>query len=587
MTPIAVPGRIGRRDAAALATLVVAGVGVPLLLSAAAGAIGIPSTDDWVYIRGADSLFRTGAIAMPAHTAASIGQLVLVQPLLWLSRGNTWAFTAFGLIMAGTGLASTYLLARRFVGFGSAAMVVLSVEAFPGFAREAATFMTDVPTFALITLCLLVGTRWLQGEGRRATLVASLGVGLLAVTIREFAIAAPAAILVVAWARSRPQERVWLAVVSGVFAVAVACVILVARSLSGSEIPLAPQLLWLAHDGQAFATLAAVLLPAIVLGLGRRMPTLHSQQVIAGAALVCLAFAPPIEPLVGQLWMSEGLVGDALLSGTRVPVIGRLAWGLSEQVALFSAILLAALVLRWGQRNLARITSLSTAVARAIRLVRSRDGALFLFLVAYAVELAVVTAMTYPQDRYLYPMVAPAAILLLRGPARPIRLGRRHAFSHAALAWLAVSAFVIAANAFAYDAARWRAGEAAVGMGYDAGTVDAGYEWVGYHASGIGNSRWADYGLTWYDDALLTHRPCAVVSNSPLQPAGFTLLREDRSAYRQYLFFGPEEPLYLYGSTTSGCPTPPGTIAARKPLAGREYTSAIVQGSSSQEASAS
>ena len=69
---------------------------------------------------------------MPGHTAASIGQLVMVQPFLWLSGGNPWAFTAFGLAMGGIGLASTYLLARRFVGTGSAILVVLLVEAFPG-----------------------------------------------------------------------------------------------------------------------------------------------------------------------------------------------------------------------------------------------------------------------------------------------------------------------------------------------------------------------------------------------------------------------------------------------------------------------
>ena len=79
-----------------------------------------------------------------------------------------------------------------------------------------------------------------------------------------------------------------------------------------------------------------------------------------------------------------------------------------------------------------------------------------------------------------------AAILLLRGPAQASGLGRSRAFAHAAFAWLAASAFVIAANSFAYDAARWHAeGEAAVALGYEAATIDAGYEWVGYHASGI------------------------------------------------------------------------------------------------------
>jgi len=47
--PIPMLGRVGRRDMFALATLGLAGIGIPLWLSAAAGAIGIPGNDDWVY----------------------------------------------------------------------------------------------------------------------------------------------------------------------------------------------------------------------------------------------------------------------------------------------------------------------------------------------------------------------------------------------------------------------------------------------------------------------------------------------------------------------------------------------------------
>ena len=50
------------------------------------------------------------------------------------------------------------MLARRYLGIGSAVMVVLLVLAFPGFARSSASFMTDVPTYALMMLCLLLGT---------------------------------------------------------------------------------------------------------------------------------------------------------------------------------------------------------------------------------------------------------------------------------------------------------------------------------------------------------------------------------------------------------------------------------------------
>ena len=162
--------RLGRRDIVAVVVLVLAAVGIPLAMAVAAGAVGLPSNDDWVYTHAANGLFDTGRVDMAGHTTAFVGQLALVQPFLWLSGGHPWAFTAFELVMTSIGIACTYLLARRFVGIASAVVVVLLILAFPGFARSSATFMTDVPTYALMMLCLLLGTRWLQDDGGRVGL---------------------------------------------------------------------------------------------------------------------------------------------------------------------------------------------------------------------------------------------------------------------------------------------------------------------------------------------------------------------------------------------------------------------------------
>jgi hypothetical protein len=205
---------------------------------------------------------------------------------------------------------------------------------------------------------------------------------------------------------------------------------------------------------------------------------------------------------------------------------------------------------------------LPTARAVAIGIARSHEAPLILFLVAYAAELIVYSSVGWVYDRYLYPMVPAAAIVLLRRPAQPSRSGPSRAFAHAAFAWLVASAFVIAANSFAYDAARYRSGEAAVAMGYNARTVDAGYEWVGYHASGAEVPGSGAYGLTAYDDVLSSSRPCAVLSNSPLDGGALRLIRVDRSAYLQHLFFGPAEPLFLYGALADGCPPLPAAVAA-------------------------
>ncbi len=193
--------------------------------------------------------------------------------------------------------------------------------------------------------------------------------------------------------------------------------------------------------------------------------------------------------------------------------------------------------------------------------MRSREGPLVLFLLGYAAELALFSLLGGLFDRYLYPMVPVAAILLLRQSAQrrseePFHLGRSHALSHGAYAWLVVSALIIAANSFAYDTARFREGDAAVALGYDATTVDAGYEWVGIHAVGDQNATFAHKGLNWWEDLFGSFRPCAFLSNTPVDVPGYELVRENPSAYRQYLLFGPAQPLYLYGAHLDGCPTP-------------------------------
>jgi len=546
---------LGRKDIPVLGILMLAAVGIPLGLAASAGAIGLPSNDDWVYMHAAQSVYETGSVSMAGHTTAFVGQLGLVQPFLLLSGGQPWAFMAFGLVMAAIGVACTYLLARRYLGIGSAAIVVLVVIAFPGFVRSSASFMTDVPTYSLIMLCLLLGTRWGTNGWYRASLVASLAVGLLAASIREFAVAAPLAVLIAAWARSPASERVRLAVLSAIFAIGLVGVLALSSSATGSRVPGTIKLGGLVVLGPAFATFAAVLLPATLLLFGRRMARFSREQIVVGIALASLLIFDPNGPLLGNLWTQFGYAGNNVLLGGRGPLFGATAWGLSRQIALFAAILAAIAVLSVVQGSVVRATSRSNARALVVRLASRRDGPLILFLLGYAAELVLFTLIGGLFDRYLYPMVPVAAILLLRS-AQPLRFGRSHAFAHGAFAWLIVSAFLVTANSFAYDAARFREGEAAVALGYEATVVDAGYEWVGIHGTGMPRSELIPGGLTWWQDLWPSFRPCAMLSNTPLELEDYELIRENRAAYRQYLLVGPAQPLYLYGAHMEGCPTP-------------------------------
>ena len=142
--------RLERRDIVALVGLVVAAIAIPLGLAAYGRShrspeqrrLGVHARRHRVStkrVRSARSDTRPRSSGSSAWCSRSCG----------CPAGQPWAFTAFGLVMAGLGIACTYLLARRIVGIGSAVMVVLLVLAFPGFARSSASFMTDVPTYAL------------------------------------------------------------------------------------------------------------------------------------------------------------------------------------------------------------------------------------------------------------------------------------------------------------------------------------------------------------------------------------------------------------------------------------------------------
>lgn len=538
--------RLGRDDIFSVAFLVFAISGVPLWLAAASGSIGLPTSDDWVYTAGAKSLFNSGSIQMPQHSAASVGQLVMVQPLLALSGGHPWAFTAFGLVMAALGATSAYLLARRFVGAGFAVLVTLLVVAFPGLARASASFMTDVPSFALIMLCLLQGMRWLDGRTSRVTLVTSLSLGVLAVSIREFAIAAPMAVLTAAWLRHRSEERVSMAVTTVAFIGALAGVLLAGASIPGRE-AVSPRLSGFLFLGPTYATLAAVLLPALAIGVGRRIASLRPGQVLLGAFVALSLVVIPWGSLDGNMWMQKGFAGDLLLSGVRSDVIDVGAWTLSRQVATFGVVLLAVATVLWGHHLFQGARSASGFVAAVLRVLRNREGLLVLFVLGYSVEI-VVFAPFFVYDRYLVPLVPVGAILLLRGRPQTSRLGPSLAMGHAAFAWLAVSALLIATNSFSYDAARWRAGTSAVAAGYDARSVDAGYEWIGTHSSGLPEPGVPADNMVWIGSRWALDRPCAVVSNDRLDDPSLRLIEVNEAAYRKFLFFGPQEGLFLYGS---------------------------------------
>ena len=111
-----------------------------------------------------------------------------------------------------------------------------------------------------------------------------------------------------------------------------------------------------------------------------------------------------------------------------------------------------------------------------------------------------------------------------------------------AVAGLVATSTAITVNALAFDAARWQAASSLVARGVAATDIDAGIEWVGYHASepASWSSAHAD-ALRWYMRMFEHSRESYVVSASPLDG----LLLVSTAQYRTYALAGSSK-LWVY-----------------------------------------
>ena len=568
-----------RSDRWSILTLVGLGVGVPLLLGVASGAILVSHNDDFNYRRVALGLYETGHIQLTGWTVMSlVGQLALVMPFLWVSQGAAWAFAAMTALVAMIGIGASYLLVRRVLAPFRSFLAVLTVLVFPGFLLNTTSFMTDVPAYSGEVVCLLLGATALQREGadRWRWLIASFAVGLFAFSVREFALAAPVAVLVSA-AASATDRRSRYVIAGAVLLAACGALYYVTSHLPGQgTTALAPlSLAGVPRMLTAVTTLTFGLSPAIIIGAAWWVPRTNLPETIAGAVAGIALFGGSVLAVVsgpgvptqfiGNLLTREGAPGTGALAGGRPILFDSPWWEAMNLLALVAAILGMAIL--WGVLGLAIRQRASIGRGALARGLGSVTGLLVIFVVIFAGGLVAFGLVASMFDRYLWPLALPLAALLMLQPRWATQMAARSwrvptvvsaGAAGIATAVLATSSLVLLLNSDAFDAARWRIGDDAVKAGFAANTVDAGMEWVGYHATGIANIHAnARPGEMWYSAWWSSFHQCAIVSASLLDIPGFRLESARIDAYRLLLFDGPESPLYLYRVPGPGCPSSP------------------------------
>lgn len=517
-----------------LAASVILAVALPLLLAVVSGSLRIPHNDAWAYSRIAQNFARTGHIELLSwNRSALIGQFVVLGPL---ARSLTIQ-QLYVAVLAVVALCATYDLLVPTIGKRRSAFGVLTVAIWPGFGLMSTTFMADVPAMAAMTVSLAIGRRALvSGSGR--LLAVALLAGFWGVTIREQALAAPVALLLLAFVQTVRRRTLRLStVLCGIagFLLAVAAFELWRRALPDGDPPQinGPHLMLVALMQtflQAYFTMALAMAPVVF--LVARPWTWRPATWLVVAVTAAVAILAVIDYGQAGLFLPNYIdpAGPYWIAGNGHPkVVPVAAWPVVVTLACVSGVLMSGVLVR-------RIRTLDPLLA----------------VLAGLVVMGTVGAELTGQpvfDRYCLMVAAPLlAVLLSDSTARSPRRLRVAQSSVTVVITAAVATLSLAmtAGGMAYDTARWQTAQRLVAAGAPAGHVDVGLEWNGYHST----KRTPMVGMITFPEMIPCFRATADVSP--------TTTPYEVVTYKTFILFGTSK-LQVYNQSLPGCGTHTGT----------------------------
>src|SRR5262249_21499911 len=141
------------------------GVVLPLALAHHYDALRIPRSDDWAFLRVLFQWDRTGAWRFNNWVAMTlVGQVVLAEPVVKIFGESITAVRVFAAVLGLLGLLAVVALGRGVrLRRGAALLVAVVIAAQRMWGPLAATYMTDLPSFAFQMAALAAGVRALRG----------------------------------------------------------------------------------------------------------------------------------------------------------------------------------------------------------------------------------------------------------------------------------------------------------------------------------------------------------------------------------------------------------------------------------------
>ncbi|MEO8830512.1 glycosyltransferase family 39 protein [Lapillicoccus sp.] len=470
-------------------------------LAAWHGALGAARNDDWVYYRLAFNFATTGRLSFDPYTSTMlVGQVAMASPVVAVFGQQIAPLQIAVAALSALTLWMIYRVLRDLLEPFWALFCVACLAAGPIWGNVSVTFMSDVPAMALMVLALLVAVRAFRGPAIRwGWLIGSLALCLAAFTVREYSAAAAGAILLTLLIRGRRSVRIVLvAFGAGALwmAVAVALFLWRATLVTGDRaLAAGPSTDKRMADVIVgfVTTLGFLLFPVVVAVIGR------------GLVRTLLRWAPLLVVLVaGFTWAA--LKNVPLLTGNYIRLGGSYSgtltgspprvfskevwWVLVAMANVSTAVLLTLLVAHVVSSLRRRATPSITSAADGDEAAPADTPAsltLFFCFGLVTVLLAIGVCLFTggrPLDRYVLPAVPFLAAVAAYTARRFLRFSARPVLAVVAvLAMGGVGLAQVDASA-TFDGAKWRLGQQVTKLGYEPATIDAGYEWFGFHQPG-------------------------------------------------------------------------------------------------------
>jgi hypothetical protein len=524
-----------RREYLVAAAVAVAVVGFYVAIAAVHGALGASRNDDWAYFRIVTHLADTGEFRLDGWVQTMfIGQALVSLPVIALFGERILPLQLLVAVFAAVGLWATYAVIRPWLGRRWTVLAVGCVAVGPVYGIVSVSYMSDVPSYALQMLTLLAGVRAMRATPvHLGWLAAALALGFVSFSIREYGVASGVTVAVYAvvhaWA-GRQRVRTVTAL-AATWLASVAALYLWRSGLPNTyptPIDLSPTGLRNAADelwrsaltvGLFIAPAAFVVSPLRLLRAARERMTRRVKValLVLGVALIATVDVRGL-----------GLVGNhadrrvaywRTLPGEPARVLPGPVWIVLLLIGIYSTAVSVVMVsLRvevWLRHRRTWRTVLASTADRGAHLS-------WLFVVLYAALLAAAVGLTTTDlfDRYLLVLVPLSAALVVHAghAERLVRElpGRRDAVAMVGLATLGL---VVVDGSATFDGAKWRLGEeVAARTGWEPGSIDAGYEWFGYHQSSDLELQSEVTGPVFWR-ALFAPRPiCASGSFAPSDP---------------------------------------------------------------------